>query len=241
MPNVFLHYLLKILSNYSLFTYISLAYPPELVHTFISQTVHPGSSLSLKCSAVGNPLPAITWFIDETTVSLLNDNNYYEQRNNRISVGSYKLHASETVSFLNISNAEVEDSGVYKCQASNLAGSTYHSSRLNIYGRIFVKEMKRLTLVAGESAVISCPYGGFPVDKIIWQKDSQDVTALMKSISSRFKVLSNGSLQISGVNRDNDSGRYACVVSNRRGEVASEFVDVNVMSKKKTRILLMIF
>jgi len=163
---------------------------------------------------------------------LLNDNNYYEQRNSRISRGSYKLHTSETVSYLNISNVGVGDSGVYKCQASNLAGSTHHSSRLNIYGRIFVKEMKPLTLVAGESAVISCPYGGYPVDKIIWQKDSQDVTALMKSSSSRLKLLSNGSLQIAGVNQDSDSGRYTCVASNRRGEIASEFVNVNVMRKR---------
>jgi len=183
-------------------------------------------------------LPEISWFIDETKVSLLHDNNYLENAYSSISVGSYRIKTSETVSFLNISNSRVEDSGVYKCEASNLAGSAYHSSRLNIYGGIFIRKMKPVTIVAGKTTLISCPFGGYPVDKITWQKDSLDVNLLQNGNSHRFKVLSNGSLQIDGVKRDTDSGRYTCLISNRRGEIASELINVNVMRKKISHIFV---
>ncbi|GBO18511.1 Down syndrome cell adhesion molecule-like protein Dscam2, partial [Araneus ventricosus] len=38
--------------------------PPEFLHTFENVTVNPGSPVSLKCSASGNPLPQITWSLD---------------------------------------------------------------------------------------------------------------------------------------------------------------------------------
>lgn len=37
---------------------------PQLVYKFIEQTMQPGPSVSLKCSATGNPTPQITWTLD---------------------------------------------------------------------------------------------------------------------------------------------------------------------------------
>jgi Down syndrome cell adhesion molecule len=37
---------------------------PQLVYRFIEQTMQPGPSVSLKCSASGNPTPQITWTLD---------------------------------------------------------------------------------------------------------------------------------------------------------------------------------
>ncbi|ODM92162.1 Down syndrome cell adhesion molecule-like protein Dscam2 [Orchesella cincta] len=226
---------------------------PELVNTFISQSLQPGPFITLKCSAVGNPIPKITWTIDNTPVHQNEQEYWAQQQYTRISIGSYQLHNYETVSHLNISGIQVENSGVYKCEASNLVGSSFHSARLNIYGsliefgcflpresRIFVKEMSALTLVAGQRALIPCHYGGYPVDKVGWQKDSRDIEALegttgfendgkRTSGSERFTIFANGTLQIEKVNRDTDKGRYACVISNRKGEIASGSVDVNVM------------
>ncbi|CAG2063882.1 unnamed protein product [Timema podura] len=37
---------------------------PQLVYKFIDQTMQPGPSVSLKCSASGNPTPQINWMLD---------------------------------------------------------------------------------------------------------------------------------------------------------------------------------
>lgn len=37
---------------------------PQLVYKFIEQTMQPGPSVSLKCSATGNPTPQISWNLD---------------------------------------------------------------------------------------------------------------------------------------------------------------------------------
>lgn len=38
--------------------------PPSLLYSFIEQTLQPGPSVSLKCSASGNPTPQIAWTLD---------------------------------------------------------------------------------------------------------------------------------------------------------------------------------
>lgn len=47
------------------FFFFQIEYPPEFRETFSSQTLEPGPSLSLKCIAGGNPLPQITWKLDD--------------------------------------------------------------------------------------------------------------------------------------------------------------------------------
>ena len=37
---------------------------PELIYRFTEQTLQPGPSVSLKCTAVGNPPPQFTWTLD---------------------------------------------------------------------------------------------------------------------------------------------------------------------------------
>lgn len=48
---------------------------PQLLYKFIEQTMQPGPSVSLKCSATGNPTPQIAWNVDGfplPNVSMLN-------------------------------------------------------------------------------------------------------------------------------------------------------------------------
>jgi len=94
--------------------------------------------------------------------------------------------------------------------------------------------MPSLTLVAEETALVPCMYGGYPVDKLTWQKNSKDmfeVSGNMKE-SSRFAVLpNNGTLKIDKINTEADKGQYTCLISNRKGETASGTVEINVMRK----------
>ena len=54
----------------------------------------------------------------------------------RILVGQYVTVHGEVVSHVNISQVSVQDGGLYQCTASNRAGDSSHSARLNIYGTV---------------------------------------------------------------------------------------------------------
>ncbi|GBL99247.1 Down syndrome cell adhesion molecule-like protein Dscam2 [Araneus ventricosus] len=91
---------------------------PVLKHTFEPAKVEPGSSLSLKCIASGNPLPQVTWTLDDLPIP----------DHMRFSVGDYVTSKAEVVSFVNISTLRVEDGGAH---LGNLAGDLSASQREN--------------------------------------------------------------------------------------------------------------
>ena len=117
---------------------MELASRPELLQTFISQSLQPGPAISMKCSGTGNPLPEIRWFVDsqELLPSPMDPlQARFWQMSDRYSIGSYRHSTTEIVSHINITQVRIEDSGNYKCVASNLVSSAEHSARLNVYGR----------------------------------------------------------------------------------------------------------
>ena len=116
---------------------MELASGPELLQTFISQSLQPGPAISMKCSSTGNPLPHIRWFVDSQEL-LPSPKDPLQARfwqiSDRYSIGSYRQSNTEMVSHINISQVRIEDSGNYKCVAYNLIADAQHSARLNIYG-----------------------------------------------------------------------------------------------------------
>lgn len=42
---------------------------PQMVHTFNEQTLVPGPFVTLRCSAVGNPAPDISWLLDRQPIA----------------------------------------------------------------------------------------------------------------------------------------------------------------------------
>lgn len=98
---------------------------PQLVHTFNEQTLIPGPFVTLRCSAVGNPLPDIFWLLDGQPL--------VPGSSRRMEVGQLVTGADAT-GYLNITNVQVEDGGEYSCVAKNSAGEAVHSARLNVYG-----------------------------------------------------------------------------------------------------------
>ncbi|CAN8002769.1 unnamed protein product [Ixodes pacificus] len=99
---------------------------PEFQETFRPETVHPGTRFSLKCSASGNPLPQITWSLDESAVP----------ETHRVRFGDYVTQAGVVVSYLNFSVVQVEDGGDYRCTANNGVGTVLHTARINVPGEL---------------------------------------------------------------------------------------------------------
>nr|XP_045608775.1 Down syndrome cell adhesion molecule-like protein Dscam2 isoform X3 [Procambarus clarkii] len=186
---------------------------PQLRYTPIEQTVSPGSPVSLKCSAIGSPVPVLTWSRDHQPLLT----------SHRTRVGSFRTELGEVVSQVNLSSVTVRDGGSYTCTAHNTHGSVAHSARLNVYGPPFVRAMPNVTAVAGEDVRLWCPAGGFPAPTITWRREG-----LSLPTSLRQEVVMNGTLVVRSANHD-DVGRYTCVVSGRQGETTASHTFLHVL------------
>lgn len=137
---------------------------PTLISAFPEQTAHSGDAISLKCVTTGNPLPRISWFLDDVPLD----------QGPRINTIDRIGDLGHVTGILNITEARVEDSGEYRCQGENDVGNTFHAARLNIYGPPFVRTMYNITAISGEDLIIRCPYGGYPIKGIKWFKSKCD-------------------------------------------------------------------
>ncbi|KAK7075666.1 hypothetical protein SK128_023683 [Halocaridina rubra] len=188
--------------------------PPQLTHTFGTETLQPGPSVFLKCVAAGNPTPEITWELDGNRLS----------NSERMQVGQYVTVNGEVVSHLNISSIHTNDGGLYACVASSTVGSVKHAARLNVYGLPYIRPMDKVAVVAGENMVVHCPVAGHPIDSIVWEMKGR-----MLPINRRQKTFPNGTLIVEAVQRSADQGRYTCVARNSQGYTARGDLDVQVM------------
>lgn len=76
----------------------------------------------------------------------------------------------DVIAHVNISSLKVEDGGEYTCIAHNEIAQVLHSSRINIYGVPFVREMPNVHVVAGKQLVVKCPVAGYPIESISWER-----------------------------------------------------------------------
>ncbi|XP_070065018.1 cell adhesion molecule Dscam2-like isoform X1 [Drosophila virilis] len=133
---------------------------PQLLYKFIEQTMQPGPSVSLKCSASGNPTPKIVWNLD----------GFALPNNDRLMIGQYVTTFGDVISHVNISAVKSEDGGDYECKAISRAGEVSHSARLNIYGMPYIRHMPKISAVAGKMFALKCPIAGYPIESVFIEK-----------------------------------------------------------------------
>ncbi|KAK6619885.1 hypothetical protein RUM44_006285 [Polyplax serrata] len=190
---------------------------PQFLYKFIEQTMQPGPSVSLKCSASGNPTPQISWLLD----------GFPLQHSDRLIIGQYVTVFGDVVSHVNVSSVKAEDGGEYECVAENKAGKSSHSAWLNVYGLPYVRPMPPISAVAGKTLVIKCPVAGYPIEGVTWEKDG---VRLPTSVRQR---VSNNTLSIENVQKDTDQGSYTCFARNRQGHSSHKGVQVKVIVPPK--------
>ena len=88
--------------------------------------VNQGATLKVSCQVTGSPAPSISWWRDEIRLM--------PSLNGRI---SFPLHNTVWVQF-----ATAEDAGIYKCVASNPAGTEAKSLPILIIGKVYVLHEK---------------------------------------------------------------------------------------------------
>nr|XP_050851568.1 cell adhesion molecule Dscam2-like isoform X6 [Vespula vulgaris] len=186
---------------------------PQLVYRFIEQTMQPGPSVSLKCSAAGNPTPQISWLLD----------GFPLPQNDRLLIGQYVTVYGDVISHVNITSVKPEDGGEYECTASSRAGDSKHSARLNIYGLPYVRPMSTVSAVAGKQLYIKCPVAGYPIESIVWEKGNVRLPTNMR------QRVANGTLFIDTVQRAADQGIYTCTARNKHNITSQRSVEVRVL------------
>ncbi|XP_034196077.1 Down syndrome cell adhesion molecule 2 isoform X7 [Osmia lignaria lignaria] len=192
--------------------------PPMLLYSFIEQTLQPGPAVSLKCSAAGNPTPQVSWALD----------GFPLPTNGRFVIGQYVTVHGDVISHVNISHVMVEDGGEYSCTAENRAGKVTHAARLNVYGLPYIRLIPKVTAVAGETLRLKCPVAGYPIEEIKWERANRELPDDL-----RQKVLPDGTLVITSVQKKGDAGVYTCSARNKQGHSARRSGDVAVIVPPK--------
>lgn len=79
--------------------------------------------------------------------------------------------------------------------------------------------------VAGSDVTLHCPYSGYPIDGVRWERYGQELP-----LDLRHKIDGSGSFTIVSVDQTADSGYYTCAVTSREGEVARKEIQLIVHS-----------
>ncbi|XP_060056373.1 hemicentin-2 isoform X2 [Erinaceus europaeus] len=158
-------------------------------------TAKAGDQVILDCEAQGSPAPLVTWTKDFRPVPPIKD------RQALLPSGS-----------LHLIQAQAGDSGLYRCTASNPAGSASHSYSLRVQVPPQVQKGSQvLKVLTGEAVDLNCVAEGDPEPRLNWSKDG---VALWGGGPE-------GSIHFAAV-QPSDAGHYQCEASNSVGTDAWE-------------------
>lgn len=184
-----------------------------------------------------------TWLLDSQPILDVSSLHRY-------AMGQFVDISGDVISHLNISHVRPEDGGLYKCIATNAVTSVAHSARLNIFGPPYVRAISPIKAIAGEDLMVQCPFSGYPIDNIRWEKAGIEITsseyrsnihrshhATLKARDfpqdSRYQpssIQQGGFLKINQIDPSHDAGSYTCIVRSRSGEEARRDIQINVNS-----------
>ncbi|KAI4563342.1 hypothetical protein MJT46_010951, partial [Ovis ammon polii x Ovis aries] len=170
------------------------------VSVLISQAVE------LLCRSDAIPPPTLTWLKD-----------------GRPLLKKPGLSVTENGSVLKIEDAQVQDSGRYTCEATNVAGKTEKNYNVNIWVPPNISgsdEVAQLTVIEGHLISLLCESSGIPPPNLLWKKKG---SAVLADSAGRVRILSGGrQLQIS-IAEKSDAGLYSCMASNVAGTAKKDY------------------
>uniref|UniRef100_A0A3B4BHP5 Contactin 3a, tandem duplicate 2 n=1 Tax=Periophthalmus magnuspinnatus TaxID=409849 RepID=A0A3B4BHP5_9GOBI len=150
-----------------------------------------GSTVTLECFALGNPVPEITW-----------------KRANGVPFPS-KVKMKYSNAVLEIPSFRQDDTGGYECVAENKMGKNIATGKLAFYAKPqWIQTMKDTALAIEERLYWECRANGKPKPSYTWLKNGQPLV-----IHVEDGVLSVTVLTLS------DAGMYQCVAENKHGVI----------------------
>ncbi|XP_041447998.1 titin-like isoform X1 [Drosophila obscura] len=179
-----------------------------------------GSDLKLTCGLSGHEM-RVEWFKQNTPIE------------NGV---KYRKTLNDGLSCLEIKSAELNDSGIYRCIASNQNGEVETSCLVTIYEApsskfgtppIFTRNIRDSYHSQGNSLTLECKVSGSPKPHIYWQRDN----TLLPVEGAKYQYAE----QTDGVKLltiahfgSNDSGLYTCYAESENGQMKiSKFVQAS--------------
>ncbi|XP_078687492.1 hemicentin-1-like isoform X2 [Branchiostoma floridae x Branchiostoma belcheri] len=164
----------------------------------ISVTVR--NPVSLPCDVDAIPPPIFAWIKDGETLS-----------------GNSLQHVVLPSGTLSIAAVEVDDAGIYRCIATNVAGNFTKEFVLDVHVPPSVRDgtvtIRDVTVTFNTSVTLDCLVSGIPRPSVQWLKNGKDVQiggqVILKNSGETLHI-PRASLQ--------DGGVYMCVATNIAGE-----------------------
>ncbi|XP_014846697.1 PREDICTED: contactin-3-like isoform X1 [Poecilia mexicana] len=154
-----------------------------------------GSTVTLECFALGNPVPEITW-----------------RRANGVPFPS-KVKMKYSNAVLEIPSFQQDDTGGYECVAENKMGRNTATGRLAFYAKPqWIQTMKDTAMAIEERLHWECRANGKPKPSYAWLKNGQQLLS-----EDRIHV-EDGVLTVSPLTLS-DAGMYQCVAENKHGVI----------------------
>jgi len=173
-----------------------------------------GRSFECTTKASGKPVPQLSWFLND--VELLNGDNI-------------NITSNEGKSSLIMKNLNVEQNGILRCDAVNIAGTISSQCKLKIAEAMWTPEITKtisdITVEEGEEFVLKACVNGNPLPEVAWSKSRKPIAQ-----SENIQMLTEGDEYQLVVRkaRVEDGGRYKITATNQSGErFATTSVTVN--------------
>ena len=181
---------------------------PEFTQPLKPSEIVEGNPIRLKCRMIGTPEPMAEWFKDSLSLAL----------SKRI-----KADVIGDMCQLSFTQAQIEDSGLYKCVIRNDLGSASSECSLLVTKPTTAPEvkgkMRNVRVTEGEQARFNVRVSGNPKPDVRWFCGTQEITN-----EGRFTTLAGEEEQYSLLIEEttlNDAGAYKCVASNAVGRATS--------------------
>ncbi|NWV14212.1 HMCN1 protein, partial [Ptilonorhynchus violaceus] len=189
---------------------LSVHVPPRIQRGPRVLKVQTRQRVELPCSAQGVPAPSVTWFRGRSAVP---------------TDGGQFLQSLDGA--LGISSVQLPDAGIYKCVATNVAGSDTVEVTVQVQVPPSIKGgniTTEVSVLLNNLINLECETKGIPVPTITWYKDGHRVMSGPQALYvDRGQFLQIPRAQVS------DSAQYTCRVSSAAGAAEKLYhVDVYV-------------
>ncbi|XP_024080358.1 fasciclin-2 isoform X1 [Cimex lectularius] len=189
--------------------------PPSFENpTSETKEVVDGESASVSCKATGKPDPTYKWIKGSSRADL--------------SMSSDRFAVNDKTGDLTITKVTHEDNGDFICFALNAAGRAEKIVRFTVVIKPQVMDVKNVSFVAGETAILTCKATGNPLPAITFRKFTSPNRMIAGLQPNEDRIIVNqkedfekgqsiGTLTIKKLERKDD-GLYACIAKNKGGE-----------------------
>ena len=186
------------------------AIKPEFVTPLVDCSYSEGDNVTLQVTVTGVPLPEVTWFKGPQQV--------------RKSARIMTRKDSNEARTLIIRDVDLNDSGEYKCVATNKHGSVFSKATMLVtkptVAPKFLRPPKDLRLMEGDSIVLETSVSGNPVPAVKCRfrgenNNAKDMLDLVTSGVVAKLVINNCQMENSGTyefTAENEAGQASCEV-----------------------------